>query len=271
MYYEYMSERDDLIRALDRAGVLAGIRWAYQSASRRVLDDYSEATGHDATWVGVTRSTLFRDRLDRVFSCGRYAVPEGTDGQSSLDLLHAELSERDIESFPTLDAGLVVRANLNGSPGWSHEGTRWLLTSSVFGKLEEVPWIQKSITKQRVAQQPTGETDHPTLFDHFRSDEHAGLATLMAGSKLDLHTLVVGHSLDTEDGSHELIIGQSRFNPGGGSAWHWKHDLLQAPPADGGYLRPSAPMPVNPDTTPDAPVRLRRPAADQPNSGQVGQ
>lgn len=104
-----MSERDDLVGALDRAGVLAGIRWAFLSAAGRVLEDYSEAAGHDATWVGVTRFTLFRDRLDRVFSCRRYAVAEGADGQLSLDILHAELTERDVKTFPKLDPELVVR------------------------------------------------------------------------------------------------------------------------------------------------------------------
>src|SRR5690606_2619147 len=107
-----MSERDDLVSALDRAGVLAGIRWAFLSAADRVMEDYSEAAGHDATWVGVTRFTLFRDRLDRVFSCRRYAVAEGTDGQTSLDLLHAELTERDIATLPALDPELVGRADL---------------------------------------------------------------------------------------------------------------------------------------------------------------
>lgn len=266
-----MSERHELVNTLDSAGVLAGIRWAYLSAADRVLEDYSEPAGHDATWIGVTRFTLFRDRLDRVFSCRRYAVAEGADGQTGLDLLHAELSERDISTFPTLDPELVGRADLSGSPGWSYAGTRWLLGSSAFGKLNEVPWPQKSAIKQLVAQQPTDEPDQPTLFDHFAYDEHAGLAMVMAGSKLDLHTLVVGHSLDAEHGGRELVIGQPRLNSEGGSAWHWKHDLLQAPPANGGRLRPSAPIPVSPDTTPDAPVKLRRPVAEQPNHGQVGQ
>lgn len=266
-----MSERDDLVGALDRDGVLAAIRWAFLSAADRVMEDYSEAAGHDATWVGVTRFTLFRDRLDRVFSCRRYAVAEGVDGQLSLDILHAELTERDVRTFPRLEPNNVVRADLSGSPGWSHEGTRWLLASSVFGKLDEVPWPQKSSTKQLVAQQPTDEPDEPTLFDHLTSDEQAGLATLMAGSKLDLHTLVVGHALDAEHGGRELVIGQPRLNSGGGSAWYWKHDLLQVPPLEGGRLRPSIPAPVGPDTTPDAPVKLRRSGAEQTNRGQAGQ
>lgn len=265
-----MSERDDLVGALDGAGVLAGIRWAFLSAADRVREDYSEAAGHDATWVGVTRFTLFRDRLDRVFSCRRYAVAEGADGQLSLDILHAELTERDVDTFPTLDPGVVVRSDLSGSPGWSHEGTRWLLASSAFSKLDELPWPQKSNTKQRVAQQPTDEPNEPTLFDHLTSEEQAGLATLMACSKLDLHTLVVGHALDAEHGGRELVIGQPRLNAGGGSAWFWKHNLLQVPPSDGGRLRPRAPAPVGPDSTPDAPVKLRRPAAEQPNREEAG-
>lgn len=264
-----MRERDDIVDALDRVGVLAGIRWAFLSAADRVREDYSEAAGHDSTWVGVTRFTLLRDRLDRVFSCGRYAVPEGADGRLGLDVLHAELTERDVETFPKLEPDLVARADLSGSPGWSHEGTRWLLASSAVGKLDELPWPQKSYTKQRVAQQPTAEPIEPTLFDHSTSEEQAGLATLMADSKLDRHTLVVGHSLDAEHGGRELVIGQPRLNSGGGSAWHWKHDLLQVPPSDGKRLRPSTPAPVGPDTTPDAPVKLRRPAAKQTNREQA--
>lgn len=265
-----MSERDDLLGDLDRAGVLAGIRWAYLSAADRVLEDYSEAAGHDATWVGVTRFTLFRDRLDRVFSCRRYAVAEGVDGQLSLDILQAELTDRDVKTLPNLDPELVARADLSGSPGWSQGGTRWLLASSVFGKLDEVPWPQKSTTKQLVAQQPTGEPDEPTLFDHLTNDEQAGLAALMTGSKLDLHTLVVSHSLDVEHGGRELVIGQPRLNSGGGTAWYWKHDLLQTPPTERGRLRPSAPAPTGPDTTPDALVKLRRPAAEQPTRREAG-
>lgn len=265
-----MSERDDLVGALDRAGVLAGIRWAFLSAVDRVMEDYSEAAGHDATWVGMTRFTLLRDRLDRVFSCRRYAIAEGTDGQLSLDVLHAELTERDIDTFPKLDPDLVVRSDLSGSPGWSYEGTRWLIASSAFGKLSELPWPQKSNTKQLVAQQPTDEPNEPTLFDHLPDEEQAGLATLMAAPKLDLHTLVVGHSQDVELGGRELVIGQPRLNSGGGSAWYWTHDLLQAPPSEGGRLRPSTPTPIGPDTVPDAPVRLRRSEDEQPNRGQAG-
>jgi len=91
-----MSKRDELVAELNDAGVLEAIRWAYLSATERVLADYSAAAGHDATWVGVSRFTLLRDRLDRVFSCGNYAVPDHIDGELSLDVLHAELADRDV-------------------------------------------------------------------------------------------------------------------------------------------------------------------------------
>ena len=264
-----MSKRDDLVGALDRDGVLAGIRWAFTSAADRVMEDFSEAAGHDATWVGVTRFTLFRDRLDRVFSCRRYAIADGMDGRLSLDILHAELSERDVYTFPILDPDLVVRADLSGSSGWSHGHTRWLLASAAFGKLDELPWPQKSSTKQLVAQQSTDEPQELTLFDQFAEEEAFGLGALIAKTKLDLHTLVVGHSLDAEHGGRELVVGQPRLNSDGGSAWYWNHNLLQGPSLDGGRRQQLVPASVAPDTTPDAPVKLRRPAAKQSGREQV--
>lgn len=258
-----MTDRDELIAELNDAGVLDAIRWAYLSATERVLADYSAAAGHDATWVGVSRFTLFRDRLDRVFSCGNYAVPDHIDGELSLDVLHAELSDRDIATFPNIEPSLVSRANLSGSPGWAHDGERWLLASAPFGKLDELPWPQKSPTKQRVAQQSSTDFDQPTLFDHFTADEQAGLATAVSELQLDLRTLIVAHSLEADHGDRELVIGQPRLNSGGGSAWHWRHDLLHLPPNDGDRLRPTKPAPAGPEDAPDAPVRLRRPAVER--------
>lgn len=256
-----MSERDDLINSLSAAGVLVAIRWAYDSATARVLDDFSEAAGHDAAWVGVTRWTLFRDRLDRAFSCRRYAVSENADGHLSIDVVHAELSTHDIATMPRIESGMVVRADLNGSPGWSFGGVRWLLASAVFGKVAEHPWPQKSATKQRVAMQPASYSEHPTLFDQFAAEERGGLLALLEGAPLDLVTLVVGHALAVDHGGRELVIGQPRHNMGGGSAWHWTHDLLQSPPSDGGRVQPTGPTPITLDGVPDAPVKLRRPAA----------
>src|SRR5215470_13081127 len=102
---------------LGEAGVLAGVRWAYLSAIARSLETYSEGDGHYAAWLGSTRFTLFRNRLDRVFACERYAVSSG-DYDADLDLLYDQLSDRDIDTMPRLDPSLVRRSNLNGSPGW---------------------------------------------------------------------------------------------------------------------------------------------------------
>jgi hypothetical protein len=252
---------------LEAAGVAAGVRWAYLSAAARTLEAYSEADGHDAAWFGNTRFTLFRDRLDRVFGCGRYALPPGSAPTAHLDLVYAELSEHDRRAMPRLAPGLVRRANLSGSPGWVHAGRRFLLAACAFGKVDSLPWPQKSPTKQRVARQPTPEPPPATLFDDLADEELAGLIALMTQARtLDLETFVIAHSLDSVSGGMELVVGRARLNSGGGDAWHWQQDLLIVPPAGegqgfGGRLEPS-----DPDPAPDAPVRLRRPAGEQPQA-----
>jgi hypothetical protein len=260
-----MTEQQDVLASFEQAGVLEGIRWAYVSATSQTLDDYSEAAGHDATWVGITRFTYFRDRMDRVFACGRYAVPDGSDATLSLDLLHAALTERDVDTMPQLATDLVVRADLNGSPGWAWQSWRWLLASCALGKIDQLPWPQKSPTKQRVAQQPNPEPAQASLFDDLAVEEIGGLEALLAGVyQLDRETLVVAHSQDVDHDARELVLGRARLNVGGGDAWHWYQDLLTAPPADGGRRTGGTSLPTGPDSVPDAPVRLRRAAAEQP-------
>ena len=257
-----MSERDEHVEALDGASVLRGIRWAFQSAADRLAGDYSEAAGHDATWVGVTRFILLRDRLDRVFACMRYAVPSESDAAVSLDVLHAELSERDVATFPRVQPGVVVRSNLNGSPGWRWQETRWLLASAPYGKLDELPWPQKSPTKQIVAQQPNPDPDQASLFD---DAEEPGLVSLLSDQTLAIDTLVVAHAQDADHGGRELVIGRPRLNNGGGPAWHWRHNLLEAPPTGGGRAPLQPPAPIGPEPVADAPVKLRSPASSKPD------
>lgn len=257
-----VSEQEDLIAELGDAGVLAGLRWAHVSASARSLETYSEGDGHDAAWLGNTRFTLYRDRLDRVFACERYAVHSG-NADADLDLLYDQLSEADIETMPRLDAGQVRRLNLTGSPGWAYGQIRLLLASGPYGKLDRIPWPQKSPTKQRVARQRNPEPPQPSLFDDFAPEEVEGLITALAAAEdLDVATYVVAHSLNPLTGLSELILGRPRLNPGGGQAWHWRHDLMGTPPADGGRRIDDAPMPTGPNPVPDAPVRLRRPAEE---------
>lgn len=257
-----VTEQQDVIAEFGGAGVLGGARWAYVSATTRALETYSEDDGHDAAWLGNTRFTLFRNRLDRVFACERYAVSSG-DADADLDLLYAELSDQDIDSMPRLDPGLVRRSNLNGSPGWAYGQRRFLLASSEFGKLDELPWPQKSPTKQRVARQHNPSPSQPSLFDGLALEEIAGLEAIEAEEDLDLATFVIGHSLDSLSGQVELAFGRPRLNSGGGQAWHWRQDLLGTPPAGGTRRTDGAPLPAGPNSVPDAPVRLRRPASEQ--------
>lgn len=254
-----MSERHEVISKLDEAGVLAGIRWAYESATDRVLDDYSEAAGHNAHWVGNTRWVLFCDRLDRVFSCGKYEVPVGGDKQANLDLVFGELPKRDIDTLPDLAPELVRTANLNGSPGWAYGDVRWLLSSAPYGKLKTMSWEQKSETKQLVAQQPSEDSDEPTLFEEFGElDMPFPAKDVDVVSPLDLRTFIVGHTIDVVGGGRELVLGQPRQKAAQESSWHWMHDLLEGPGGAGGRFQPGKPVLVGPDTTPDAPVKLRR-------------
>ncbi|MGL5865788.1 MAG: hypothetical protein ACRCYX_07930 [Dermatophilaceae bacterium] len=259
-----MSEQQDVITDLEEAGVLAGTRWAYHSATIRSLETYSEADGHDAAWLGNTRFTYFRNRLDRVFACEQYAVRSGDD-DAGLDLLYAELSTLDRDTMPHLDPGLVRRSNLNGSPGWACGQRRFLLASGVFGKLDQTPWPQKSPTKQRVARQPNPDPAQPSLFESFADEEISGLeSALNTANELDLVTFVIAHSLDSLSQQRELVLGRARLNSGGGHAWHWRQDLLGAPPADGGRRRGGTPLPTGPTVAPDdAPVRLRRQAGER--------
>lgn len=246
--------RAELVRFLDEAGVLHGVRWAYSSAVSRTLSDYSEDAGHDAAWLGGTRFVLFRDRLDRVFSCGRYALQAGEDASIGLDLLRVELTDKDIATMPMVDPGLVRRVDLNNSPGWHVGDLRFLLASCAFGKIDSLPWPQRSATKQRVATQPNPEPP-PTLFDDMGPDCLGGLASLH-DEGLDVETYVVVHTLDPVGQKRELVFGRPLLNRGGGHAWHWYENLLSGPASPSG--RHSAPRPIGPDTVPDAQVRLRK-------------
>jgi hypothetical protein len=267
-----VSEQQDVIGDLEATLVLAGVQWAYRSASTRTLETYVEADGHDAAWFGNTRFTLFRDRLDRVFTCRRYAQRVGSSITANLDLLYSELSELDRSAMPRLAPGLVRRADLNGSPGWACQSCRFLLASCAFGRLDSLPWPQKSPTKQRVARQPDPESLQGTLFDGLADDEFAGLIALAAAThQLDMETFVVAHTLDPFSQSMELVFGRPRLNSGGGDAWHWYQDLLAMPLGDGGQPVVGSPLPQLPDAAPDAPVRLRRSPSERPGSRASGE
>jgi hypothetical protein len=271
-----MGEQQEVIEELTAAGVLAGIRWAYESATRRSLESYSEADGHDPAWLGHTRFTLFRDRLDRVFTCARYAVPT-EDGGRDLDLLYAELSERDLVTMPRVAPGQVLRRDLRGSAGWAYRRHWFLIASAEFGRIDTLPWLERSVTKQLVAAQPGPDHRQPSLFEDLLTDgvvpdhllpegEAAGLALpprldpllLAADRQLRLPAFIVAHTLDADTGEIELTFGRPWLNLRGGPAWHWREDLLALPlPA---VRRTEVSGAANVDTlssVPDAQVRLR--------------
>jgi hypothetical protein len=258
-----MGEQQEVIAELGDAGVLAGVRWACESATRRALESYSEADGHDVAWLGHTRFTLFRNRLDRVFACERYAV--SADDELDLDVLYAELSDQDLVTMPRLAPGLVRRSDLHGSAGWAYRDRRFLLASGEFGRLDTLPWLQKSLTKQLVAMQRNPDVRQPSLFETLSAEDGApeefgaiDAALLAADRELDIATYVVAHSLDAVSGEIELVFGRPRLNLGGGPAWHWREDLRTVPLAGAGRRTEAAPVPVDPAWVPDAPVRLRR-------------
>ena len=173
-----------------------------------MAEDYSDAAGHDATWAGMTRFTLLRDRLDRVFACGKYALATGGDDSVSQDLLHAELTERGHPTMPHLAPDLVERADLNGSSGWAWQEWRWLLASCAYGKIDQLPWPQKSPTKQQVASQRNPEPPQPSLFEGLDDAEVAGLVLLGSpDAQLDRQTLVVAHTQDMDHDEREVVDG----------------------------------------------------------------
>jgi hypothetical protein len=264
-----VSERQDVIGDLEESGVLAGIRWAYQAAASRTMEIFSEADGHDAAMLGSLRHTLFRDRLDRAFVCGRYELRPGSAATDQLDLLYAELSQDDIRTMPQLAPGLVRRADLIGSPGWAIRPRRFLLAACPFGKLDTLPWPRRSPTKQRVARQPQLHPAQGSLFEDLADEEIAGIEELLRPTyQLDLDTFVVAHTLDPLSQDIEVVFGRARLNNGGGQAWHWYQSLLTEPRAKGGQHHGESPQAIGPDSAPDAPVRLRR---EQPGGRASGE
>ncbi|MFI5810275.1 hypothetical protein ACIA7S_04750 [Streptomyces sp. NPDC051643] len=259
-----MSEQQDALEDLEEASVLAAISWAAESAYARTMRDYDPDAGHDQGWVGYTAHGFLRDRQDRVFSCGKYAVSSPADALSGLDTVAAGLLPREFDRMPRIPPGTVTQANLNGSPGWRFGDWRWLQSAFPFGESNVIPWPQKSPTKRRVAAQAVANPDQPMLpvdedEAHLFEDIMEALLSLDEDEG-DLTTLVVAHSVQKELGARELFLGRSRLNKGGGSAWHWKHDLLTPPSGDYGRT----PKPITPepsggfDSVPDAAVRLRR-------------
>lgn len=255
-----MSERDRILGALSETDVLRGIRWAFESAARRTRDDYDELTGHNATWVGITRWVLCCDRLDRVFSCGRYATPEDSPATVGLDVLFATLPKGERNTFPHIEPGTVFRDDVKGSPGWSNGDVRWLLASAEFGGVDDIDWSRRSQIKQATAKQIDPDNDQFSLLDALMDDPVAALLreALERAVELDTTTLVVTHTHDIDSDDLELFLGLPSMDDKD-TPWSWKENLLAAPPSGGGRQKPPVTDPDGQPDVPDASVRLRQP------------
>lgn len=255
-----MSEQSDVIDTMGKAGVLAAIEWAASSAYRRVLDDYDPDTGHSKAWVGLSAFSILTDRQDRVFSCGKFAVHSDGPVDVGRDLLQIGLrSQDDFDLMPVVSPGVVVRDDLNGSPGWRFGDWRWLVSSVQFGRSDDIRWKQKSPTKQRVASQ--FNPDELFLF----SDEDFGLPPLSVLSA-PIATLILAHSVDTDTGARELFLGRSRLNEDGSHGWHWKVNLLRGLTLSSDGSNSDQPVPSgshDAGQVPDVDVRLRATATDR--------
>ncbi|WP_455353792.1 hypothetical protein [Streptomyces sp. SYSU K217416] len=265
-----MSEQQDALGDLESSDVLSALSWANASAYRRTMQDYDPDTGHDQGWIGSTAHKLLCDRLDRVFSIGRYAVESPDAASAGLDAVAAGLAPGEFRKMPIIAPGVVTRSDVNGSPGWRCGEWRFLLASFVYGESDRIPWPEKSPTKRRIASQakPDGWVDsHPTLpFDEELDPSLAAIVQAVSeeGDDSAATTLVVAHSVERELGIRELYLGRSRLNLKGGEAWYWKHDLLATDfgtPGTGPIPASPGPRPGTPGVQ-DAPVRLRREARE---------
>jgi len=236
-----MRFQDSAIENLQQSGVLAGIGWAWRSACRQVLDDYTEESGYSTAALGTMRYSAFCDRSDRVFSCGKYEVVNPNAG---IDVLHAGLLEEEILSMPIISPALIKRADLSGSPGWSCDNYRWLLQSFPHGSVDDIHWAGLSQTKRRVAGQIN--PDYPTLFDE----------ELPVPNGTDGIVLIVAHKLNYDTAAAELFIGLPQTNNRDESAWYWRHPI-RTEIFKGEDRKPNRVPVANPNDIGDAPVRLR--------------
>ena len=270
MYARSMIDQEQLCNELREAGVLAGIAWAYRSAASRLVEDFSESAGYNATCAGVGLLALFEDRLDRVFSCGKYVVDPDQSDDSGLDLLYVELTSDEVATLPKVAADVVSRSDLSGSSGWRFEDVRWLLASARSGGVNSIEWTAKSPTRQLVARQLGKSEESPSLFDDYAGNAGSDELFVWDGDAFDVDTVIVGYSLDLVTYGQELVLGQSRWNPLGTSSWYWTTDLLAGQTPGGARGDAFEPTFVQPDEVPDAPVKLRRPAASQVNNTAGG-
>jgi hypothetical protein len=280
-----VSERQEAHPELRDLGVLDALRWAQRSAYQRAYDDHEEAAGHTQGTFGYVATTLLEDRLDRVFSTGKYTIDDRRAGE---DVRIVGLLPGDAATLPALPARLVRRADLLGSPGWRAGRWRFLLVKTEFGNVNGYRWAPTGPVRRSVARQPEPDQLAFALdsvpegwimdgHDHDHDRDQAEVAGLTdAVPRGPSVVLMVAHSGDRRTGELELFLGRSRWNGAGGPPWHWLIDLIAdaAHVGDGAHAGPGRPVAIPAVAPPpeplliddvlidhapigDAPVRLR--------------
>jgi hypothetical protein len=269
-----MDEQESVLRAFEDAGVLRALEWANRSSYGEVWRDFNPEGGHDQGWAGYTAHKYLVNRLDRVFSCGDFAVDldleDGDPNSVGRDLLALGISDRDFSTMPEIPAGTVTRADLNGSPGWMLDGWRWILASHSYGRIHKIRWPAKSYTKGKVAQQPYADVEDG-LFGYDLLGMLPPIEELVDPERLLRQTLVLGHAMDLTTGDIELHLGRSRWNHDRGDAWDWVKSLLNNGSGEGSRgMAPRPAGPTGPQQVPDAPVRLRQEASGSSRQSRDG-
>lgn len=254
-----MSEQEEVLQALEEAGVVDLFEWVGQTASWRLLQDFDEDAGHDQAVIGTLGYKYLINLFDRASGSGRFALPEGAAAEDGLDLVRAGVTQEAFEAMPRFEPGSIFRSNFNGSPGWAQDGIRWLLQSYRFGKIDKIAWTKKSDTKRRVAQYPFfQDSDALLTYADFGLDEEDFPSDLGFEGK----TLVLAHSFDRATGAYEIYLGRSRDSGGRGeNPWYWRY-LVASGGSDGGLRETGDALPVLPGTpasaqAEDLKVRLR--------------
>ncbi|WP_300267095.1 hypothetical protein [Microbacterium sp.] len=252
--------RDDVLEALRRTNAIAGLSWAFGVACEQILEDFTRGSGYGALTAGVGRYEVLANRLDRVFSCGDYAVDAGMES-AGLDFLFEGLSETARTTMPLMPAGTVTRSNLNGSNGWSLEGFRFITHAFEVGERARLDWTRATPTVQAVSRQMPEAFVPSTLLDQIlQAAEREDLAAQDVLPVVGMPTYVLGHALNLATFERELIIGHSRYNDDLGNPWNWTEDLEAG--TDGGPVARPKPGAVPPRSDePDVAVRLRPAAA----------
>jgi hypothetical protein len=219
-----MAEEREAWDELLGAGFLHAAREAHTEATLAVFGALSRSAGFKERSFGYTAFDVLESQLDRLFRVGD-ASPRSAEG----------------------DPQVVVRDDLNGSPGWRYGRYRILLKRHEFGAVAAIRWDRDSPTKQVVARQEF--PDDPQLM--------LDLGVDVPRDAPEPVTLVLAHSASEEPLEMELFLGRPRLNGDGGPAWHWLRPLTDDTlGADPRRKVVQSTMPLWTDKDADVPMRL---------------